>query len=396
MPPIDNLAGTDTERAPDDLRGELESAWAVEETGDGHATEPSIATVQGNQDGAEKAAAPEVNTEKDSGRVRGADGKFTKSTEKAVAAEPAPATQDLPSTDIPAKASDAVSASSPNAPPGGWTAEGKAAWDVLAKELPTLSPAAQAAVRSVQTAALAREQSAAAGSNQWSEEKRRYEAALSPIAQLARARGISAEEGAQRLAQAQQMLDADPVNGIRKLAASYGVNLATIAGQQPAEGSSDQNPHQPDISALVRAHVEPLLAPIRQQREFEQRQREDQTVETVTQFATSPGHEHFDAVQTELMALIPAIKGQNPGWSHEKVLQDAYDRAVHANPATRAAITTAARDAEATRLRIEATARTDRARRAGASVTGSPSGSASSAPKDSIRGELEAAFSGSN
>ncbi len=94
------------------------------------------------------------------------------------------------------------------------------------------------------------------------------------------------------------------------------------------------------------------------------------------------------------MAMIPAIKAANPTWAHEKVLQDAYDRAVFANPTTRSTVLAAQRQTEETQRQQETKARAEKARRAGSSVTGFPSGSAAPQAKESLRAEIEAAFSG--
>src|SRR6185436_6074440 len=132
------------------------------------------------------------------------------------------------------------------APPAGWTAAEKAEWSKL-------SPVAQAAVSR-------REAEISNGGKQWSEEKRRYEAMIAPVAESARARGMNAEQGLQTLMAAQRALDTDPVSAIRHIARSYGVDLANLAGN--AANGSPETPQQPDITALVRQAVGPMLAPI--------------------------------------------------------------------------------------------------------------------------------------
>ncbi len=231
------------------------------------------------------------------------------------------------------------------------------------------------------------------GGQQWSEEKRRYEAALSPIATLAQARGISAQEGAQRLARAQQMLDADPVAGLREIAKSYGVNLATLAGQNPDEVPSAQT-QQPDIQALVRQAVAPLVAPIQQRWQAEEQRQAEMTTQMVVSFAASEGHEHFDSVSDDIMAMIPPLKERNPGWSPQQVLQEAYNRAVYANPATRQTLLSARETAAEDTRRKEAAARATKARGAAVSVTGSPQGSAATESAGSLREEIVRAMTG--
>jgi hypothetical protein len=372
MSPTDLLAGTDTEAAPDTLRADLEAAFS----GDTTPAEPETGTDPSPPDDPGPAVAePPGSAATAVERPRAPDGKFIPKTE---AAPSAPVKTEIPSTDT-AKAIETPASTPALAPPAGWTAAEKAAWT-------TLPPAVQAAVSR-------REQEIQNGGRQWSEEKRRYEGLLGPVAQEAQRRGMSAEQGLNALVTAQRRLDADPVNAIRWLAQSYGVDLATLAGQPSADGSREANP-QVDIRALVHQAVQPYVGPIHERMMFEERQRADQATNLVNEFANAPGHENFNAVENEIMAMIPVIKSMNPNWPHEKVLQDAYDRAVYANPATRTSVLESSRQADEAKRQAEAKARISKARTAASSVTGSPIGTQSTAPKDSLRAELEAAFAG--
>jgi hypothetical protein len=309
--------------------------------------------------------------------LRYADGTFKPTKTEAAPKEAAP-DKVSPSKDDQTKASEVAAQTVTHAPPAGWTAAEKAEWQKL-------PPAVQAAVSR-------RESEIANGGRQWSEEKRRYETLIAPVAEASGRRGLDVGQGIQMLIAAQNALDANPIEGIKRIAATYGVDLATLAGQAPADGSREAQ--QPDIEALVRRAVQPMLAPIQDRYAREETQRQQSTVDLVTTFATSPGHEHFDAVQAELMAMIPTIKAANPTWTHEKVLQDAYDRAVYANPTTRSAVLAAQQQEADAKRQADARARADKARRAASSVTGAPSGSPSTQAQDSLRAEIEAAFTG--
>lgn len=357
----------------DDLRATIEASYETEAK-----TTPEPEVVE--EPVAETPEEPEAKEEPGdhpTDPARRADGKFKPQKTEAAPEKAAPETETTPSKDDQAKASEPAAQTAALNPPAGWTAVEKAEWSKL-------PPAIQAAVSR-------REAEMANGGKQWSEEKRRYETTLAPVAQAAARRGMRTEEGLQALMRAQDFLDQDAPNAIKWLAKSYNVDLATLAGQ-PAEVQSEAR--QPDISRLVQQAVMPYLAPIQERMQMEERQKQESTVNLVTQFAESPGHEHFNAVENELMGLIPAIKSANPSWSHEKILQDAYDRAVYANPTTRAAVL-AAQQAEADAKRqADVKARAASARRASVSVTGAPSGNSGRTPKDSLRAELEAAFSG--
>jgi hypothetical protein len=231
------------------------------------------------------------------------------------------------------------------------------------------------------------------GGQQWSEEKRRYEAVLTPVAEAARRNNLSTEDGLKALLNAQSYLERDPAGAIRWLAQSHGVNLATLAGQNPDDVSS-ASPQQPDIAALVRQAVAPIVAPIQQRWQAEEQRQTDMTTQMVVSFADSPGHEHFNVVSDDIMAMIPPIQARNPTWSPQQVLQEAYDRSVYANPATRQSILTAREQAAEETRRKEASARATKARGAAVSVTGSPQGSAATESAGSLREEIVRAMNG--
>lgn len=358
----------------DSLRSELEAAFG----GDDGASADT-----GSSDAGDISSSSEQETEGASqagDRARTPDGKFAPKTEtKAkVETEKAPDATETPSTDT-TKASDEAAQPVTAAPPAGWTAAEKAEWSKL-------SPVAQAAVSR-------REAEIARGGQQWSEAKQRYETALSPIANLSRARGISVEEGAQRLAQAQQMLDADPVAGLRQIAQSYGIDLATLASPQAADGES-RSPQTPDIERLVRQAIAPVLAPIQQKWQHEEQARNEQTMSAIQAFASSPGHEHYAAVEASIALILPQVLQEFPNASMEQKLQEAYDRAVYATPATRQLVLQEQQQkAEATR-QAEAKERANKARLAGSSVTGTPSGNAGSEVPDDLRSVIMQAMAG--
>lgn len=380
------MAGIDGElTAPDDsLRSELEAAFT--DTGGGDAgTDVSNSAVEPSHqadaadgmvpsdDKADAGQAPAAD-----GRQRGPDGKFIPKTE-AVAAEKAPAT-DSPSTDA-AKASEVAAQPATLTPPAGWTAAEKAEWQKL-------PPAVQAAVSR-------REAEIANGGRQWSEEKRRYEAVLSPVAEAARRNGLNTEAGLKALLDAQSFLERDPAGAIKWLAQSHGVNLATLAGHQPDEVPSAQ---APDIQAMVRQIVQqtvaPVVAPIQQRWQQEESRQQEMTMQTIHSFASAPGHEHYPAVEATIALILPQVIEENPSWTNEQKLQEAYDRALYATPATRQQVLAAKESKEAEQRRQEAAQRATKARNAAVSVTGAPQGSAAPESAGSLREEIVRAMTG--
>jgi hypothetical protein len=373
--------------APDDsLRGELEAAFGGSDDNQssqisedaGNADTPSGHSEGKTNIGADGTGSTDANSQNASTneRTRGPDGKFI---EKPAAPEKVAAATDSPSTDA-AKASTETVQAVAAAPPAGWTAAEKAEWTKL-------SPAVQAAVSR-------REAEISRGGQQWSDEKRRYEAVLSPVAEAARRNGLSTEQGLQSLLNAQSFLERDPTAAIKWLAQSHGVNLATLAGS-PDDVPSAQTP---DIEAIVRRAVQqtvqPIVAPIQDRWQQEEHNRQETTTQMVVDFAASPGHEHFNGVEEEIMAMIPPLKARNPTWTPQQVLQEAYDRATFANPATRQTILAAQETAAEAKRREEASQRATKARGAAVSVTGSPQGSAGQEPAGSLRDEIMRAMTG--
>ena len=372
MPPIEGEL-----TAPDDsLRSELEAAFGG---GDEKSTQDSPIEAAGDEPAPQTIEdAPEAD-----GRARGPDGKFVPKTETKQAAPSGDrksgaevaAAQEIPSTDA-AKASEVAAQTVTNAPPVGWTAAEKAEWSKL-------SPAVQAAVSR-------REMQANEGQQRWSEQKRQYEAVLSPVAEAARRNGMNTEQGLQALLNAQSFLERDPTAAIKWLAQSHNVNLATLAGQ-PDDVPSAQ---APDIRALIRQEVQPFVAPIHQRWQQEEQRQTDMTTQLVVDFATSPDHELFTSVEDDIMVMIPPLKARNPTWTPQQVLQEAYDRAVYANPHTRQSLLAARETAAEEKRRTEAAQRATKARGAAVSVTGSPQGSAGQEPAGSLRDEIMRAMTG--
>jgi len=379
MPPIEGEL-----TPPDDsLRGELEAAFggndaAESETVSG--TDENNAGGGDNSSGDESGAAGSVTGGSD-GRVRDPEtGKFVPKPKEAAPEKVAAVDPNSPSTDA-AKASEVAAQTATSVPPAGWTAAEKAEWSKL-------SPVAQAAVSR-------REAEIANGGRQWSEEKRRYEAVLSPVAEAARRNGLSTEQGLQSLLNAQSFLERDPTAAIKWLAQSHGVNLATLAGQAPDDVPSAQ---APDIEAIVRQAVQrsvaPIVAPIQQRWQQEEQRQQEMTTQMVVDFAASQGHEHFGSVEQDIMDLIPPLKERNPTWSPQQVLEEAYTRATFANPTTRQTILAAQETAAEAKRREEAAQRATKARGAAVSVTGSPQGSAGQEPAGSLRDEIMRAMTG--
>lgn len=86
-------------------------------------------------------------------------------------------------------------------------------------------------------------------------------------------------------------------------------------------------------------------------------------------------HPHFDELEQDMAVLAQVVRAQGKA----PALQDLYEKAVYANPSTRAKVLSAERQSEEKRVKDEARAKAEKARKASSSVTGS-SASGSSQP----------------
>lgn len=195
--------------------------------------------------------------------------------------------------------------------------------------------------------------------------------------------GMDFQGGIKALLNAQVALEQNPVAAIQHLAGAYGVDLAKMYG-----GSGEQPSGQPQIAALEAqiAHLNRQLQET-SQRVFTREQRETEaqrlTLESVVADFIQDKPD-FDAIEADVMALIPAIRGKNPGASPKELLAEAYEQAQWLNPEARA------RKLEADRKAAEAKAAEEAAKRAAQAKKVSSINVRSSQSSQSDRRTLEA------
>lgn len=148
--------------------------------------------------------------------------------------------------------------------------------------------------------------------------------------------GVTFEQGMTSLMMAQDMLDRNPLQGLAAIAQTYGVNLAQ------AFGPAQQAVH-PDIQRLIAENQQLKASTTHHQREqlAAQRAEERQLSEWASnEIATwSDGKEHFEAVREDMQVFLKEGRATD--------LDDAYDKACHANPEIRQKVTAAQRAKEA-------------------------------------------------
>lgn len=289
-------------------------------------------------------------------RPRGADGKFV-AKDKTEIQEAAPEkVEAAPAVILPTDDKTKPSVEQPSTAavvaPVSWAADAKALWA-------SLPPAIQQAVSK-------RETEMANGGRQWSEEKRRFETTLAPLAQETARLGMSVEQGLNALLSAHHRLNRDPAGAIAQLAQQYGVDLATLASNPPAE----QSRFDPMVSQLTQ-HVSSLESQL-------QGFLQNQTMGVVDKFAAE--NPHYAAVEEQIASLIPLIQQREPGLSPSEVLTKAYDQAIWLNPDVRQKLIDEQAQTAQQQQQQALQAKAQKAAKAAVSVKGSSNGVAP-APK---------------
>jgi hypothetical protein len=368
-----------------------------------------------------------AESQTEGGPARDAAGRFARrEAEAAAAAAEKAATEQKPATETekPVGEQKPVDAK-PGEPPAHWSAADKA---LVAKLPPEHRAEVVERFKAIEAGFTPKLQRAAALEKDYGDIDKMFE----PHAQAMQAQGWSKGTLIKAWADVEAQLARDPEAALLNIAKSYRIDpaklVARLGGAAPAQqqavitgtdgkpAATDANGEyvDPQIAALNK-RIEELSGTVtgmteaqKRQQEAEQRASLDRTHTEIQAFADakgedgSPSHPYFADVAADMVDLAAAERqaGRSPK------LQDLYERAVWANRATRAkqiAAETTKAEAKA-RAEVEkaqrdaaaaAKARTTAAQRAGASVTGAPSGSGqASNPKSrgSLRADLEAAI----
>lgn len=212
---------------------------------------------------------------------------------------------------------------------------------------------------------------------------------LQPRLQAWAVQGVTAPQAVNQLLALSDFATNDPRGFLKWFAGNNNVDLSEL--------DEEVLPVDPQIKAL-QDKIDALTGTVNGVTSGLQNGQHQQFVNAVKVFETEqdaqgqPLRPHFANVANEMLALVPALRTANPGMSPNQVLQEAYDRAVYANPATRSLVIASG---EAKKL-ADATAATARARTAAQSMTGgAPQDGkiqAHAIPNDTVRGALEASF----
>lgn len=242
-----------------------------------------------------------------------------------------PAVEETPVEESPDQGSEPEvepAAEPPLSAPDRWSAEWKAQFTTLPRE--------------AQKLLLDRESEYAKGFDQKSQEaanlKRQYEPLeqiLAPRRQAWAMQGMDEGRAISQLLALSDYAANKPEEFIHWFASQRGINLA----QPAAEGAAPAQPSAPDIAPIVNK-VQYLEQTIQQQQQAEMQRQ-------IMAFKSSPGHEHFEDVRTEMARMMQSGIATD--------MQDAYEKASWASPAVRAKILAAEKaQAESARKADEA------------------------------------------
>lgn len=156
---------------------------------------------------------------------------------------------------------------------------------------------------------------------------------------------------------------------MRQLAQEYGIDLGELSGA----GAPFVDPAVDALQKELQAVKSTLSA--RERAEAQQRMQSIQT--EIEQFASDPANEHFDSVANDIAALLKA--------GTAKDLKDAYEKAVWANPVTRAKLVAKQQADAAAQAKAEAAKRAAAAKSASSVVVrAKPSSASGTAPIGSM------------
>lgn len=403
--------GTATEQPADDIRSSLAEALAQAEGQQQPAADTGAVAKQTADTGTDDAA--------NAGRVRGPDGKFLKKDDAGDDAAAASAKTAKPEKTEPDPAAQAP-ASDTKEPPAHWSQADK---DTFKAQTPQAQAFLLDRVKSMEADYTRKTQDIA----NFRKEYGRIDEMFAPHRDVMRSKGFTPASLVEAWANVEQKLAAGPDSAIEvikglvggynipvaKIAAALGVTTAPAAQQQNGqEPTAIENGQQVALPPAVAAELQALreqvgqfgqkFQTIEQREAAAARAREiaegDAIQNTVNQFKSAVDanggllHPHFDDVEDMMTSLAhAALASKQP----VPTLDQLYETAVYANPATREKVLTAQRQQEEAKRVEEARAKAASARKAGSSVTGAPgSGQApggKSSSELSLREALEAA-----
>lgn len=202
-------------------------------------------------------------------------------------------------------------------PPERWTVEDKETFQALPREAQDLVLKRE---RDIERHLTQKTQEVSEQRRQYQELDQLYE----PRRQQLAAQGLTV---AQNVAQLQALADAaqdDPAAFVKWFAESRGLDLSDLeAGAESAD------------PALAATNQRIASLEQRIQNDTQQRQQADAAKGSSLIDAFKKDHEHYDAVESDILAILPRVQEAMPAGTPETWLKESYDRALWANPEVR-------------------------------------------------------------
>lgn len=234
--------------------------------------------------------------------------------------------------------------------------------------------------------ALRLEKNAHKGIEEKSKELKKFRDAIEPYRHLIPA-GTDESKVIQNLMNAQSYLQRNPVEGIRWLMRSYGVDEKQFSPTD--KGKTEDDPYvDPEIRAL-REEISALKDGATQNAENAHRQRQNALLAQINQFREETDdqgnllHPHYNEVQGVMAGLLQSGRANT--------MDEAYEQAVWALPEYRESIVEQQAREQAEREIAERAKKAESAKKAGKSVKGKQSAKESKEPQ-SLRSSLEDAY----
>lgn len=168
--------------------------------------------------------------------------------------------------------------------------------------------------------------------------------------------GLQPHDGIARMMAVNEMLEANPETAIREIAKAYGVNLQ---GTTDGQNASPESQRIAELEARLARQESHLTAQMRQKQEAE-------TAALAREIADfAKGKPHFESVRKVMAGLMSS--------GAVETMQDAYDRAIYADPTIRQSLQVEAQKAAEDKRKAEEAERISKAKKAaGVNVKSSP------------------------
>lgn len=219
----------------------------------------------------------------------------------------------------------------------------------------------------------------------------RYDEILAPHRDAWAVQGLEDHQAITRLVAAEKVLRETPAQGILYLAQSYGVDLRQLVGQGATAQPQAQAPVADPVLNDLQTTVRTLQERLDQQSQSASQASQAQAQATIDQFANDPANLYFENVKDDIAVLLETGRAST--------LKDAYEKAIWASAEIRPLLISAQSAEQQAAAQAKAKQDADKAKAAQAkaasgSVTGAPTPGAvaPSAPRGSLREELEAAW----